>query len=153
MREYISKYPRIRGKLKDAETERDEIREHLTCRCPVPRNVQGLYNCEKGRDMVIKAGYWAGNVHGDNIPEPWEGDSEVKVWNRSDFVRNNETHKFAIVRCENGKCIHGSGIREWSLHGRSPCKSGLQMTGPLCGLCKPNTTLILASMVSDNAEL
>lgn len=130
----------------------------LVCRCPKDR-LLGISHCKDGRQIFIKCGFWAGTLWNNNVPEPWQGENMRSV-HRKEFngvfengqrgIHNrNGLDRFAVVPCENGKCLPVSDTpgQVWDLSDTTPCRSDIQTTGPLCGLCKENTSLILATWV------
>ena len=134
----------------------------LACKCPLKRS-PAVVACKQGRSIEIRNGYWAGNLDNNNVPEPHQV-TEKKAMSRKEFDklwagvqakggRGLVTGRFAAVKCDNGKCHIDSGNLTWDLTKESPCLSGIETTGPLCGLCQEGRTQMLGLTVSFDGSI
>ncbi|XP_065196962.1 uncharacterized protein LOC135828439 isoform X2 [Sycon ciliatum] len=119
----------------------------LTCRCP--RDRQGVKDCELGRRINIRSDYWAGF---------WENKLQTEVWQRKHIseYRTGEFRQqdrdpfgrydndFKIAPC-NGLCSDHGRNTSWPLDEVSPCNTDMGRVGPLCGMCKDNTYVLVSS--------
>ena len=121
----------------------------LVCQCPTwKRGVQG---CEGGKTLLVQLGYWAGSLKNNNIPEPPEQKKEFTLTSEKfeEWMSSSPWSDFDVAPCENGKCLQQAEKLTWNLAQDSPCIASLKTTGPLCGICKNRTSLIIASRVSE----
>ncbi|XP_065189273.1 uncharacterized protein LOC135819902 [Sycon ciliatum] len=110
-------------------------------------DLAGVDHCSAGKDVIIKAGYWAGDLatlHGQETSEylALAHDDDEGNLTIGDVVSGSSHANpvLGIGECYNGCCRDTS----WRLGVDEPCTHNT--TGILCGQCKPGTSLKLATV-------
>ncbi|XP_065177913.1 uncharacterized protein LOC135808624 isoform X2 [Sycon ciliatum] len=128
----------------------------LHCRCP--DNLDGITRCEKGRNLIVKKGYWAGRyTKGRQAPL-----DDICVYDESEFIDNSSEltgdtcdfrsrSDFGVGVCDSGLCIsNGDEEMLWTMPGDEPCRDKYKRTGVLCSGCHKDQQVMIASEICHN---
>eukprot|EP00117_Sycon_ciliatum_P009178 scpid57365/ scgid1288/ len=125
----------------------------LVCRCPTN---YGIQKCRHGHEIMVRTGFWAGNF---SFYQRRDLDNTC-VFDKTAFFRNDTAldsdgcnvrgvhrPKFAIGFCDNGLCYRPPGAAaSWSLSSDNPCNPKFNRTGPMCGSCIPEHSILISSV-------